>query len=321
MSTATETRPALPAADTAAAPTLAHDVAWVPLSIVNAYLVGPPGAGSGEWVLVDAGMSFSGSTIRRAAAGRFGPDSRPKAVVLTHGHFDHVGALKELAEGWDVPVYAHPLELPYLTGRAKYPPPDPSVGGGLMAYLCRAYSRGPIDLGPRVRPLPGDGTVPGMPGWRWVHTPGHTPGHVSLFRDADRFLIAGDAFVTTKQESAVSALTRLPQEVRRPPAYFTTDWHQARNSVRTLGRLRPQVAATGHGTPMRGEAMLHQLEDLADDFDRLALPAVGRYVGDPAEADETGPTRVPPPLAEPIIGAVAAVGLGALVGWMTCRTR
>ena len=42
-----------------------------------------------------------------------------------------------------------------------------------------------------------------MPGWRWVHTPGHTAGHVSLFRDADRTLIAGDAFVTTKQESAL----------------------------------------------------------------------------------------------------------------------
>jgi glyoxylase-like metal-dependent hydrolase (beta-lactamase superfamily II) len=158
-----------------------------------------------------------------------------------------------------------------------------------------------------------------MPGWRWVHTPGHTPGHVAFFRDADRFLIAGDAFVTTKQESMVAALSGRPQAVHRPPAYFTTDWQAAKASVRALARLRPQVAATGHGIPMRGEEMLRQLEDLADHFDRLAVPSVGRYVADPARADETGVTHVPPPVVEPIAGAVAAVALGAAIGWMTAR--
>jgi glyoxylase-like metal-dependent hydrolase (beta-lactamase superfamily II) len=296
---------------------LAYDVEWVPHTIVNSYLVGPPGAGSGEWVLVDTGMPYSGHTIRDTAAARFGPHSRPKAIVLTHAHFDHVGTLRELAELWDVPVYAHRLELPYITGRSDYPPPDPTVGGGMMSYLCRLYPRKGIDLGSRARVLPAGGTVPGMPGWRWVHTPGHTPGHVSFFRDSDRFLIAGDAFVTTRQESAISALTRLPQEVRRPPAYFTSDWHQARNSVRALARLRPLVAATGHGSPMHGETMLRQLEELADHFDRIAVPSVGRYVGAPAQADEGGTTYVPPPLAGPILGALAALGIGVAVGWMS----
>lgn len=310
--------------DTLAAPAaatardLAHDVEWVPLALVNVYLVGPRGAGPGEWVLVDAGLSVSAGTIRAAAAARFGADSRPKAIVLTHAHFDHVGALKPLAELWDVPVYAHRLELPYLTGRAKYPPPDPSVGGGMMSYLCRAYSRGPEDLGARVRPLPADGTVPGMPGWEWVHTPGHAPGHVALFRRADGFLIAGDAVVTTRQESMTSALSRLPQEVRRPPAYFTTDWGAAKASVRALARLRPRVLATGHGTPMTGDGMLRELEELADHFDRQ-VPAVGRYVRTPATADETGPTSVPPPLAEPLLGVLAAVGVGFAVGWRAGR--
>lgn len=303
-----------PAATASADPhDLAHDVGWVPLSIVNAYLVGPRGAGDGEWALVDAGLYLSAGPIRRAAAARYG-QSRPKCVVLTHAHFDHVGALRELAEGWDVPVYAHPLELPFLTGQSSYPPPDPAVGGGMMAYSCRLLPRGPIDLGRRVRPLPTDGTVPGMPGWRWVHTPGHAPGHVALFRDADRFLIAGDAFVTTRQESAISAVTRLPQEVRRPPAYFTQHWQAAKASVRALARLKPEVAATGHGTPMRGDEMRRQLDELAHDFDRVAVPSFGRYVGTPATFDETGTRSYPPPLAEPFVGLAAGLGLGVMVG-------
>src|ERR671919_701782 len=90
----------------------------------------------------------------------------------------------------------------------------------------------------RIRPLPVDGSIPAMPGWRWIHTPGHSPGHVSLFRDSDRTLIAGDAFVTTKQESAIAALTNRP-EIHGPPAYFTPDWTASRRSVERLAALEP----------------------------------------------------------------------------------
>ena len=208
--------------------------------------------------MFDAENGRPASSIAHAAAERFGPNSRPQALILTHGHFDHVGDLPSLADHWDVPVYAHELEMPYLTGRSSYPPPDPAVGGGGMSFLSRFYPRGPINLGDRVHILPADGGVPGMPGWRWIHTPGHSPGHVSLFRDSDRVLIAGDAFVTTDQESAMAALMQ-PQYVHRPPAYYTPDWQAARSSVEALARLQPEVAATGHGVPMRGEEMRRQL--------------------------------------------------------------
>ncbi len=256
--------------------------------MVNVYLVDD---GTGGWTLIDAGMRGYAGTIRRAARRLFG-SRPPSAIVLTHGHFDHVGALPRLARDWGVPVYAHPLELPYLTGRSSYAPPDPTVGGGLWSRLSAAFPKAPTDLGPMVSMLPSDGRVPTLPGWRWIHTPGHTAGHVSLFRDEDRVLVAGDAFVTTRQESFVDVLTQR-EVVWRPPAYFTADWEAARRSVQRLADLEPDVAATGHGTPLRGRGMRDALRDLARRFDEV-MPRHGRYVREPALADERGIVHLPP---------------------------
>jgi glyoxylase-like metal-dependent hydrolase (beta-lactamase superfamily II) len=282
--------------------------------IVNVLFVGPPGAGDREWVLVDAGLYGSADRIADAAAALFGRYSRPAAIVLTHGHFDHVGALRPLAERWDAPVWAHELELPYLTGRSSYPPPDPTVGGGAMARLSGLYPRRPVNLSGRVRALPADGAVPGLPGWRWIHTPGHAPGHVSLFRDADRTLIAGDAFVTTKQESMLAVLAQR-KAIHGPPAYFTPDWGEARRSVERLAALEPEVAVTGHGLPMRGAPLRDGLARLARDFDRLAVPEHGRYVHRPAVADARGVVSVPPPVPDPLPKMVAGVAAAAVAGW------
>ena len=176
---------------------LTADLAYLRTAMVNLYFSGLPGAGDRDWVLIDAGLPGFGRSVVEAAARRFQPGARPSAIILTHGHFDHVGTLGDLAGAWDAPVFAHPLELPYLTGRSPYAPPDTDAGGGIMPRLSWMFPRGPIDLGDRVRALPEDGSVPFMPGWRWIHTPGHTAGHVSLFRESDRVLIAGDAFLTT----------------------------------------------------------------------------------------------------------------------------
>lgn len=302
-----------PPGDDAGAPLpLAPDLAWLRTAIANVAFVGAPDAGDRGWVLVDAGMPGSAERIAEAAARRYGADARPSAIVLTHGHFDHVGALETLAERWDVPVWAHELELPYVTGRSSYPPPDPTVGGGAMARLSMLYPRGPIDVRARARALPADGTVPGMPGWRWIETPGHTPGHVSLWREHDRALIVGDAFVTTKQESLLAVWSQR-EELHGPPMYYTPDWDAARESVRRLAALEPALALTGHGLPLRDEALRAGLATLAADFDRVARPEHGRYVREPAVADATGVVHVPAPVADTsalwLAGAAATLGL------------
>ena len=246
-----------------------EDIYVLNTQIVNVTLVGLPN--HDDFVLVDAGMPKADDEIIEAVEKRFGEGSKPKAIILTHGHFDHVGALEALLEKWDIPVYAHELELPYLTGQRNYPEPNTKAAGGLVPDIARFFPNHGIDIGNKVHPLPADGTVPDMPGWEWIHTPGHTPGHISLFRKEDSFLIAGDAFVGVKQESLYKVLTQ-KQEISGPPAYFTTDWNAARESVRILNALKPQFAVTGHGLPLLEDYLTHKLDELAVHFDEIAKP-------------------------------------------------
>jgi glyoxylase-like metal-dependent hydrolase (beta-lactamase superfamily II) len=132
---------------------------------------------------------------------------------------------------------------------------------------------------------------------------------VSFFRPADRTLIVGDAFVTTKQESALAALTQAPR-VNRPPAYFTQDWISARASVDRLLDLDPAAAVTGHGLPMRGQSLSDGLRHLATHFEE-EMPKSGRYVREPAVFDALGPEYVPPPVPDPMPKVVATVALMA----------
>lgn len=253
---------------------LPSDLTYLRTLIANVVLIGDPG--STDWVLADTGVASFGDSIRRLAQERFG-DDLPKAIVLTHGHFDHVGSIRELLEHRNIPVYAHEQELPYLTGQADYPPADPTVGGGLMAAVAPLYPHKGIELGSRVQALPQDGSVPFLPEWRWIATPGHSKGHVSLFRERDKALIAGDAFITVKQESALAVLTQRA-EIHGPPMYFTPDWETAKQSVRRLEALQPAIAITGHGVPMAGDELREGLRVLARDFDLMAVPEHGRYI-------------------------------------------
>lgn len=272
---------------------LVEDVAYQRLAIVNVIFCGKPQSENSQWVLIDAGIKGTAGRIRKAAEKRFGENSKPAAIILTHGHFDHVGALHELAEHWDVPIYAHEWEMPYLNGHSSYPPPDSTVGGGLMAAMAGLYPRGPVNVGLWLKPLPADGSVPFMPDWEWVPTPGHSPGHISLWRPGDGMLIAGDAFITTDQESAFAVLTQRP-EIHGPPRYYTPDWESARESVQHLAALQPEIVVTGHGPAMQGPDMQEALKELAANFNQVAVPGKGRYVPEPARADATGTTYIPP---------------------------
>jgi glyoxylase-like metal-dependent hydrolase (beta-lactamase superfamily II) len=247
----------------------------------------------GTWVLVDAGLKWSAPKIKKMATQLFGENSVPSSIILTHGHFDHTGCLEKLADEWNVPIFAHNFEIPFLIGKSAYPPPDPSVGGGLMSLMSVLYPNSPINISNRLNVLPDDGKIPGLPEWKYIHTPGHSPGHISVFRESDNVLIAGDAFVTCKAESVFSVMLQT-KKLSGPPKYFTCDWALAKESVKRLMKLEPAIAATGHGAPMRGNELRESLHYLSEHFYQLAVPSHGRYVNEAAITNTTGVVHVPP---------------------------
>jgi glyoxylase-like metal-dependent hydrolase (beta-lactamase superfamily II) len=227
---------------------IAPGVVVVPTLIANAYLVGE----ESSWVLVDACTPGNERRILRAAERRFGRDSRPRAILLTHGHFDHAGSAGPLADAWGVRIYAHASEVPYLTGKAHYPPFNLS-SPGFFTTLARFFPTNTVDLGTRVDALGPDAPVPGLPDWETIETPGHTPGHISFFRRRDRVLLAGDAVTTMNLDSVWGTVTKRTQ-VCRPPVPATMNWKAARQSVELLASLGPSWIAAGHGAPLRDDA-------------------------------------------------------------------
>lgn len=237
---------------------IAPGVTLISTLIANAYLVGD----RTRWVLIDACTPGHERRIRRVAVRRFGPGSRPLAILLTHGHFDHAGSSGPLSDAWGVPIYAHSREIPFLTGQSHYPAFNLN-SPGFFTRIARFFPTRTVNLGGRVKTLQPEELVPGLPDWEIIETPGHTPGHVAFFRRKDGVLLAGDAVTTMNLDSFWDTVARRKQ-VCRPPVPATSDWTKARESVELLASLHPSVIAAGHGLPMRDAA--DQLSRLADDF-------------------------------------------------------
>jgi len=283
---------------------------------VNLYFVeaGDPG----EWVLIDTGLPGSADTIIAAANELFYPNTHPQAILLTHGHLDHAGSAQALADHWKVPIIAHPLEMPFLTGKAVYPPADPTVGGSL-AFASRFFPPQSFSLQDYVQELPDDATPPFMPGWEWRHVPGHAPGQVAFFRTEDRTLIGADAFATAHHDSVPATMLQLPR-LSRCGTPFTFDWEQARASVQELATLRPKAIGCGHGPVLQDPNLPDQFAEFAANF---PMPTHGRYVDSPARTDANGVEYLPPAPEDtlPRRALLLTVGLVAAAGGLVWAGR
>jgi deazaflavin-dependent oxidoreductase (nitroreductase family) len=224
----------------------------------NAYLV----RDGSSWILVDAGWQDDGPRIGAAVRSVLGPDLSPSAILLTHAHPDHDGSARELSRAWGCPVFAHPAELPLATGdfeaMGRFAGP---LDRWLILPLMRAVGRrrretilAGSSLAGIVQPLQPGGVIPGVAGWAWIHTPGHTPGHVAYVREHDRVVLGGDAILTL-QVNAWSGLLRGRQGLSGPPWYTTWSQVAATASIVEIAGLEPSVLGGGHGLPLAGPGM------------------------------------------------------------------
>ena len=267
------------------------------LGFVNVYFVdnGEPG---GEWALIDTGLPSHFSAIVREAQRRFGK-TRPTAIYLTHGHYDHAGSAAALAAYWNVPIYAHEAELPFLTAACDYPPADPSACEGWLSLASRFASTRGRDLRPFIQPL-----THGPLDWAIVPLPGHTLGQVGFWHAESKTLIAGDALMNVHLDS-----WRPRAGLAWPPQPFTTDWFATRKSLERIVALQPETLCFGHGKPISDPSLGGQLAYMTQYF---AIAREGRYVGQPVRQDAEGRPVIAPVPPDPIKKLTKLAVLGAL---------
>jgi hydroxyacylglutathione hydrolase len=204
-----------------------------PPDMFNVYLM--------EDVLVDAGTRWARGRILRQLRQR-----PPRLVALTHCHPDHQGVARIVSRQFKVPLACHELDVPATEGRAPMMPDN-----WILRFGVRFWAGPPA---PVTRVL-NDGDE--VAGFRVVHTPGHTPGHIVFFRDADRVAVAGDVIAN------MNFITWKPG-LREPPPFFSDNLTQNRESIRKLAALRPSLVCVGHGPPLERTELLDRLVERMD---------------------------------------------------------
>jgi glyoxylase-like metal-dependent hydrolase (beta-lactamase superfamily II) len=210
----------------------------------------------GELTIIDTGWPRSWPHLQDAVRqlGRSMADVR--AVLLTHGHADHLGAAEKARTTGGVPVFTHRDEAARVRGKAKGVSSFALVPG-LLPHLWRPSAFGFVlhaashgFMTPRwvgeVTTFEADGPLdlPGAP--TPVLAPGHTEGHTA-FHLADRgVVVSGDALAT------MDVLTR-EQGPRLMPDALNDSPRQARESLATLAPLSGDTLLPGHGDPWHGE--------------------------------------------------------------------
>jgi hydroxyacylglutathione hydrolase len=210
---------------------IAPDVFHIPVlprDGVNTYVIGD--------VLVDTGYRFSAGAIKKAIG-----DRQLSAIALTHAHPDHQGSARKLADELGLPVWVGAGDREAAeSGRIVTNPALQKPGLSLLAGALARMPKVAIARGLRE----GDELAAGFV---VLDTPGHSPGHVSFWRESDRTLLCGDVFFNLHPVTLAVGL-------RQPPVLLTTDPALNRRSERRVAELEPVTAGCGHGPVLEGDA-------------------------------------------------------------------
>ena len=206
-----------------------------------------PGRGSSAFVLVeesvtviDTGRRGSGPSILEFV-GRVGRSPGDISyIVSTHHHLDHVGGTAHLQKNSPGRVAVHEADVPFVQGDEPHPNPFQNPAAAFLMRPVVALSE-PPPFSVEVRLKDGDRLEP-MGGMEVVHSPGHTPGSISLYFPREGLLIAGDALQYHRGKLGL------------PSRLFTVDMALARDSIRRLAQLDFDVLCLSHSPPLTGRA-------------------------------------------------------------------
>jgi len=131
-------------------------------------------AAADKCIVIDTGLDKAGA-LEYLDAGKL----MPQALIITHGHADHIGGVASLKEKYpDMKIYIHQTDAPMLTGEMD----------NLSSMTGMLIEAPPADV------LVKDGDVIAHAGIKLkvIHTPGHTQGGISLYAEDDKVLFGGD---------------------------------------------------------------------------------------------------------------------------------
>ena len=189
----------------------------------------------GQVTLVDMGLKRSGPKVIAALAAIGSGPSDVTRLLLTHAHPDHAGGAAHVARVTGRGVDVHEADAPFVR-EGTAPPTDPTVRLGRL--LDRIGSKKPFEAVPVDRELTDGEVLPVAGGLRVVHTPGHSPGHVSLLHEDAGLLITGDAIFNVLG-------------LRWPLRALCSDFAMTKQTAHVLGELDYGIAAFTHGTELR----------------------------------------------------------------------
>jgi glyoxylase-like metal-dependent hydrolase (beta-lactamase superfamily II) len=205
-----------------------------------------------ELTLIDAGWAGDTSGVEDSirALGRHPLDVQ--AVLLTHAHLDHMGAINHFHEHYDTPVFMSSAEVTHARdGHLEQARPADIVKRcyrpSALRWTARIIAAGalkPVKI-PHAQPYPRAGALdlPGAP--VPVACAGHTSGHNAFHLPDKGVLITGDALVTGHPLSPVAG----PQLL---PPFFAHSSAEAEAALQTLAGIDAEVLIPGHGEPWRG---------------------------------------------------------------------
>ncbi len=202
-----------------------------------------------ELTLVDTGFRGSSARIMDFIHSLGRSAEEISLIIITHNHIDHAGGLAELRRLTKAKVAAHKADIGDNDSQPSYPRPGqktPRISPSSILHSVFSVKPSEVDIY-----LAGGEVFKPLGGLKVIHTPGHTPGSISLFSPQNRLLIVADA------------LSKRGKNPWLPHKMVSTDFRQAVDSVKGIAQLDFDILCFGHGQPLTG-GVHKKMQDLIE---------------------------------------------------------